>query len=181
MGAMLTVLQQASDPTHAALVLLGFSDRGLAEYLPPEARGLIGAPETIANRIARIARQLHAAPYGDLAPSQESRAMFHGAKADRTAVDALKPARDKLLVVAGLQSIIPGGLSPQLETIDTPVFLAVGDHDIAGPPHAIPASFPASGDISLLVLKDTGHAHFIFPSRCMLFQRVADWIVTLAE
>jgi len=181
MGAMLTVVQQADEPTHAALVLLGFSNRGLADYLPPQAQALIDAPATIAKRIAAIARQLHATPYGDLAPSQESSAMFHGAKADRAAVDALKLARDKLLVVAGLQSIIPGGLTPQLGTIETPVFLAVGDHDIAGPPHAIPASFPGSRDISLLILKDTGHAHFIFPSRCTLFQKVADWIATLAE
>jgi len=181
MGAMLTVLQQAEEPTHTALVLLGFSNRGLANYLPPQAHALIDAPETISNRIAGIARQLHAAPFGELAPSRESSAMFHGAKADRVAVDALKPARDKLLVVAGLQSIIPGGVTSQLKTIDTPVFLAVGDHDIAGPPHAIPASFPASRDISLLILKDTGHAHFIFPTRCTLFRKVADWIATLDE
>jgi pimeloyl-ACP methyl ester carboxylesterase len=181
MGAMLTVLQQAEEPTHAGLVLLGFSNRGLADHLPTQVRALIDAPEIISNRIADIARQLHAAPYGELVRSPESRAMFHGAKADRVAVDALKPARDKLLVVAGLQSIIPGGLTPQLKTIGTPVFLAVGDHDIAGPPHAIPASFPASRDISLLILKDTGHAHFIFPSRHMLFRKVADWIATLDE
>jgi pimeloyl-ACP methyl ester carboxylesterase len=180
MGAMLTVLQQAGDPTHAGLVLLGFSNRGLPDYLPTQARALIGAPDTIADRIAGIARQLHATPYGDLQPSPGSSTMFHGAKAERVAVEALKLARDKLLVVAGLQSIIPEGLTPQLATIDTPVFLAVGDHDIAGPPHAIPASFPASRDISLLILKDTGHAHFIFPSRCTLFRKIADWIATLA-
>jgi len=34
---------------------------------------------------------------------------------------------------------------------------------------------PNCRDISLLVLPETGHCQFIFPSRGTLFQRIAQW------
>ncbi len=53
--------------------------------------------------------------------------------------------------------------------------LALGDRDMAGPPHEVPASYPGSSDITLLVLPATGHAHFLFDSRHHLFDRAATW------
>jgi hypothetical protein len=175
MGSLLTVMQHAHDPIHTALVLLGFSNAGLIDHLPEPARVLIGTPETIPDRIVAIARQIYPAPYVEIPPSPEGSAMFYGAKADRDGVAALKAARDLLLVMPGLQSMIPGSIAPQLGKVDVPVFLGLGDQDIAGPPHAIPASFPGSRDITLVVLPETGHCHFIFPSRAMLFARIAEW------
>jgi len=74
-----------------------------------------------------------------------------------------------------LFSMIPGSTAPECAQIDTPLLLGVGDRDIAGPPHEIPASFPASRDLTLLVLPATGHCHFVFDSRHGLFERVASW------
>lgn len=175
MGGLLTVMQQALDPAHVALVLLGFSNNGLVKYLPKPAHALIGAPDVIPDRIAAIARQIHTSPYPELPASPESSAMFYGSKADRDGVAALKAARDVLLVIPGLQSMIPGSIAPQSEKIEVPIFLGLGDQDIAGPPHAIPAFFPSSHDISLLVLPETGHCQFIFPSRFALFERIVQW------
>ena len=175
MGGMLTVMQQALDPTHMALVLMGFSTNGLIAYLPEPARRLIGHPDAVPNQIQSVARQIYSSPYPELAPSAESSTMFYGAKADRDGVAALKAARDVLLVIPGTQSMIPGSIAPQAEAITVPILLALGDQDIAGPTHAIPASFPRCNDVSLLVLPETGHCQFIFPSRQILFQRVADW------
>jgi hypothetical protein len=39
----------------------------------------------------------------------------------------------------------------------------------------VPASYPGSADITLLVLPATGHAHFLFDSRHHLFDRAASW------
>jgi pimeloyl-ACP methyl ester carboxylesterase len=175
MGAMLTVMQQAIAPRHKALVLLGFSNNGLVKYLPEPAQFLIGAPELVAENIGRIARQIHRRPYQQLQPSAEGRAMFYGSAADPDGVAALKTARDVLLTVPGLQSMIPGSVAPQSAKIDVPVFLGLGDQDIAGPTHAIPANFPGSRDISLLVLPETGHCQFIFSSRTALFDRICLW------
>jgi pimeloyl-ACP methyl ester carboxylesterase len=72
--------------------------------------------------------------------------------------------------------MIPGSSAPECARIDTPVFLAVGDRDIAGPPHQIPASFSGSRDVTLLVLPETGHCHFLFASRRGLFTRAQGWV-----
>jgi pimeloyl-ACP methyl ester carboxylesterase len=175
MGAMLTVMQQAIAPQHKALVLLGFSNNGLVKYLPEAAQGLIGAPELVAENIGRIARQIHERPYQQLHPSAEGRTIFYSSAADQDGVAALKAARDVLLAAPGLQSMIPGSIAPQSAKIDVPVFLGLGDQDIAGPTHAIPAAFPGSRDVSLLVLPETGHCQFIFPSRTALFERIRLW------
>jgi len=179
MGAMLTVLQQARDPAHLALVLLGFSNNGLIKYLAEPAHALIGAPHLVPQQIEAIARQIHAESYQQLRPSPEGNAMFYGHAADPDGVAALKAARDLLLVVPGLQSMIPGSIAPQSAAIEVPIFLGLGDQDIAGPTHAIPAMFPASCDISLLVLPETGHCQFIFPSRAALFARILGWAAML--
>ena len=71
--------------------------------------------------------------------------------------------------------MIPGSIAPQSAKIDVPVFLGLGDQDIAGPTHAIPTMFPISRDISLFVLPETGHCQFIFPSRMALFERIRLW------
>jgi len=172
---MLTVMQQAIAPQHKALVLLGFSNTGLVKYLPEPAHALIGAPELVAENIGRIARQIHERPYQQLQPSAEGRAMFYGSAADPDGITALKAARDVLLAVPGLQTMIPGSIAPQSAKIDVPVFLGLGDQDIAGPTHAIPTMFPISRDISLFVLPETGHCQFIFPSRMALFERIRLW------
>ena len=110
-----------------------------------------------------------------IAPSPEASAIFQGASADRAGVQAIKRTRDNLLVIGGLQSMIPGSIRPALDTVDVPVFLGLGDRDIAGPPHEIPASFPNSSDVTLAVLPETGHCQFIFPSRGELFRRIGEW------
>ena len=175
MGGMLTVIQQARWASHDALALLGFSNNGLIEHLPKPAHALIGHPESIPDRIGAIGREVYSNPYPELAPSPEGSAMFYGSKADRDGVQALKAARDVLLAVSGLQSMIPSSIAHRSAAIDVPIFLGLGDQDIAGSPHAIPATFPNSCDISLLVLPETGHCQFIFPSRGLLFARIAAW------
>jgi pimeloyl-ACP methyl ester carboxylesterase len=180
MGGMLTVLQQARARQHAALALLGFSNRGLIDHLPEPLHRFIGHPELISGEISAVARQFYPDPYYIMPPSPEGSRIFYGAKADRAGVDALKRARDVQLAIGGLQSMIPGGTSPAVEQIDVPLFLGLGDADIAGPPHEIPASFPNSNDVSLFILPDTGHCHFIFASRRALFERMADWAVLVA-
>jgi pimeloyl-ACP methyl ester carboxylesterase len=175
MGGLLTTIQQANWPSHQALILLGFSNRGLVNYLPEPAKALIGNPDRIRREIGDVARRIYSTAYPEIAPSAESSALFYGDKADRAGGEALKKARDNLLVVGGLQSMIPGSVTDELARIDVPVFLGLGDNDIAGPPQDIPASLPNCSDITLLVLPDTGHCQFIFASRRQLFERLAGW------
>jgi pimeloyl-ACP methyl ester carboxylesterase len=175
MGAMLTAMQQASDHQHVAVMLLGFGTKGLPGELSAEGAAFAGDPVGARENVVRLARARGGDPYPEIPPSRQARAIFAGENAEHRGVEALQSARAPLLVTAGLFSMIPGSSAAECARIDVPVLLAVGDRDIAGPPHQIPASFPASPDVTLLVLPATGHCHILFPSRPRLFRRAADW------
>jgi len=175
MGGMLTVLQQALRHQHDGLLLMGFANGGLLAHLPEPAHRLSGNPEAVTAEIEAVARSIFPEPYQRIQPSREASEIFQGATAERAGIDAIKPTRDNLLVIGGLQSMIPGSIAPALNMVDVPVFLGLGDRDIAGPPHAIPAIFPNSPDVTLTVLQQTGHCQFIFPSRAELFRRIGEW------
>jgi pimeloyl-ACP methyl ester carboxylesterase len=175
MGAMLTAMQQARDNQHVAVMLMGFGTQGLPGALSSEAAAFAGDPVRARENVVRLARARGDDPYPEIPQSRQARAIFAGESAERRGVDALQSARAPLLVTAGLFSMIPGSSAEECARIAVPVFLAVGDRDIAGPPHQIPASFPASSDVTLLVLPATGHCHFLVPSRRRLFQRAAEW------
>jgi pimeloyl-ACP methyl ester carboxylesterase len=179
MGAMLTTLQQAQYAQHAALMLLGFGTQGLPEALLPAERSFAGDPAGARANLVLLARTRSAEAYLEIASSAQSRQLFAGESADRRGVEALRRARAPLLVTAGLFSMIPGSCAPECARIDVPLLLAVGDRDIAGAPQQIPVSFPASPDITLLVLPETGHSHFLFSSRRQLFERVSGWLAAL--
>ncbi len=179
MGAMLTTLQQAQHAQHAALMLLGFGAQGLPEALLPAERRFAGDPGGARANLVLLAHERSAEAYVQIAPSAQSRQLFAGESADRRGVEALRRARAPLLVTAGLFSMIPGSCAPECARIDVPLLLAVGDRDIAGTPQQIPASFPGSPDVTLLVLPATGHSHFLFPSRRHLFERVTGWLAAL--
>jgi pimeloyl-ACP methyl ester carboxylesterase len=176
MGAMLTAMQQARYRSYAAVALLGFGTQGLVDFLPEAARAYIGDAAGARANIERIARGLGGDPYAQLTITSGSAREIYGGGADRRAVAALAGARTNLLAVAGMFSMIPGGSAPDCAQIDVPVFLAVGTRDICGPPHLIPAAFTASSDVSLLVLPETGHSHFLFASSARLFARLGGWL-----
>jgi len=175
MGAMLTAIQQAQYPSHRALAVLGFGTAGLAAALSPEELQFAGDPAGTRANLVRLTRARGSDPYPQVQRSNQSRELFAGSTADPRGVEALKAARATLLLTAGVFSMIPGSVGPECARVCVPVFLAVGDRDMAGPPHALPAAFSGSSDVTLVVLEATGHAHFIFPSREHLFARFADW------
>jgi pimeloyl-ACP methyl ester carboxylesterase len=179
MGAMLTAMQQARHGGHAALLLFGFSTRGLVAALSPEELSLSGDPQGIRANLVRLARLRSPEAYPEVPRSAQGRELFAGETADRRGVEALQRARSRLLLTAGLFSMIPGSCAPECAAVDVPVLLALGDRDMAGPPHQIPANYSASPDVTLLVLPSTGHAHFLFPSRGQLFERVTRWCETI--
>jgi hypothetical protein len=55
------------------------------------------------------------------------------------------------------------------------VFLGLGEHDIAGAPHGIPAFFGGCPDLTLFILPGTGHNHNVAPDREVLWDRLATW------
>ncbi len=175
MGAMLTAVQQANHESYSALMLFGFSTQGLMLALSEEEKTFANDPERTRANLVRLARLRGRDPYPEVQRTAQGKELFAGQTADRRGVDALNRVRANLLLTAGVFSMIPGACAPECAAVKTPVLLALGDRDMAGPPHAVPANYSGSSDVTLLVLPATGHAHFLFDSRHHLFDRAATW------
>jgi pimeloyl-ACP methyl ester carboxylesterase len=175
---MMTVLQQAAQRQHSAIALLGFSTRGLPEYLGPKLREL----DTAAQRaqLVDLTRGMFSEPYPEIRPSPQSSAIYSGAEAEPAGVEAIKAARDRLLPVPAFMSMLPGNVAPEAAAVTVPVFLGLGERDMAGPTHQVPAAFTGSGDVTLHILPKAGHSHFLFPARHGLFERLAAWAQSCA-
>ena len=179
LGGMLTVMQQAQYHSYDALVLLGFGLGDMPGVLSEEAKAIAHDSQAIRRNVIRLAQEFHAEPYPEVKPNGRAREIF-GGTADPSAMNALRATQDRLLATLSMFVIIPGNCAPEAEQIDVPLLLAVGDQDLCGPPHQLPASFPGSSDITLLCLPDTGHSHFVFSSAPKLFARLAHWAATVA-
>jgi alpha-beta hydrolase superfamily lysophospholipase len=181
MGAMLTILQQHAARQHAGVALLGFSTRGLPEYAPPAVKD---ATDPIAVRplLPQIARKMFGQPYPVIHGGNErgnNTELFGSRKADPRGVQALKAATDCLLPIPAAMSMVPGNVAPEAAALDVPVFLGIGERDMVGRTHQVPAAFTGSHDVSLCILPEAGHSHFLFAARTRLFERMARWLLAL--
>ena len=185
MGAMLTVLQQAAHAQHRAIAVLGFSTRGLPEYVSAEVLALSRTEQRA--RLVELARLSFAKPAtaapaaprsGDAANTGD---FYAAGKAEPRGAAALRPALDRMLTLPAFLSMLPDNIAEACAQIRVPVFIGLGELDIAGPTHAVPASFAASTEVCLHILPQAGHSHFIFAARRGLFRRMAQWLRALAE
>lgn len=176
MGAMMTILLQAYARPFAGLALLGFSTRGMPDYVPEALLERAGDPVAARACLRHFAEKAFGTPYPRLRASADGARLFHSGHALPGATAALKPATGPLLALPGMLSMVPGNVAPEAATLDVPLFLAAGDHDIVGLPQAIPAAFPASADLTLTVLPETGHSHFLFAGRGRLYARLTAWL-----
>jgi len=174
------VMQQAQFHSYDAVVLFGFGPVGMLEVLSQEAAAMANDPPAIRANVIRLARAFHGEPYPEVKPNGRGRDIFGGG-ADARAMRALRTVQDRLLATVSMFALIPGSSAPEAARIKVPLLLVVGDRDMCGPPHQLPASFPGSTDVTLLCLPNTGHSHFVFPSTSPLFARLTLWADTVAR
>ena len=177
MGAMLTLYVQAAERLHDAVALLGFAGGGLLDRLSDEERRYAGDPDGFAAVAATLTAARFGRPLsrGSTGPSP----FLLAVDVPEHAVAAITAAGGNLLNVCGLTSMIPGASRPQLDALDVPAFLGVGEYDITGPSHAIPQQFPRCGDLTLYVCPHMGHNHNVAPTRTLLWDRLLRWLQTL--
>ncbi len=173
MGGMLTGTIQARHEAYDAVIILGSGPYGFLSQLIDPLKPYAGDPEGLRRDLVSVLRREGIAPYRQLEPSPGSQSVFGGG--DRRGGEALRAVRSQLLVVPGLSVMTPGSWGPEARHIAAPLFLAFGDDDICPNPREVPALFAGAKDITLLVLPQTGHMHFIFPSRQLLFDRIGTW------
>ncbi|MFO0691719.1 MAG: alpha/beta hydrolase [Myxococcota bacterium] len=177
MGGYHAVVQQAAVQTYDALVVLG-TTLGVVGIVPlpdeivdaarsgPEARaGLIDAmserfpePYTSGDR-SMLIEAFHAADVPEAVLA-----------ADGEQTTTVVPRR------ASAESLVPWFASEAAAAVDVPVFLGYGEIDVSLDPHAEPAYFSGSDDVTLFVLRGSAHCHNMASTRHVLWERLEQWI-----
>ncbi|HEY3698858.1 MAG TPA: alpha/beta fold hydrolase [Spongiibacteraceae bacterium] len=174
MGGMIVSWVQAHFTPYDAVIILGSGPYGLYEHLSDDLRPLANEPQRARDEIVERLRANGTPPFAELKSNEKSRAIFRGGNA--TALAYLRNARIPIFLVPGSFVMIPGSWAPEAERINVPVLLMYGDTDICTAPHNVPAYFKNSADITVVILPDTGHSHFVFPTIAHLTARVGTWI-----
>jgi hypothetical protein len=94
---------------------------------------------------------------------------------------ALASASSHLLALVGMTAIVPGSIQPQLDELRVPLFVGLGEYDLAGKLSALPAQLPACGDLTLFLLEGAGHNHNVAANRQVLWSRVSHWAHSLTD
>ena len=176
-------LRRESSRLYAGLVLLGWPPR--PEYLDPAdlVLGELDAtdPAAFAREVVASARRRFNEPFPVMQRGGSRLLVNNAASLPDDIRQALASVRAPLLAVCGHASMIPGTARRAAAAVDVPVFLGVGEHDIATSHHLIPNEFPASDDITLYVLPGAGHNQNVEPRREELWKRVTSWADQLSD
>ena len=175
MGGYVAVFQQALHRTYTALAILGTTNQHVAPLgLSPE---LAAAAETPEGRAALVEQTVATMPRFIEAARTPMLPWFHLQDVPPAVVEA--DTASTLTVVprrCAATSMVPGVAVEAAATIDVPVLLAYGDVDVSPQPRAEPGFFPASRDITLFLLRDSGHCHNMAGTRHVLWDRLARWV-----
>ena len=170
-GGMLAVLQQTTFGDFAALLLLCFGSGGLPEHFPAEFLEAAAQPHFDRARIIDVARN----KFGGLG-YMPIRARPPGTPAAR----ALAGAYSTSPSVIGMHAMTPGNVRTEIARLDCPVFLALGERDMTGPPHLLSGDFEACPDLTVYVAAGAGHHLFCIPEAPALYARIAHWASGIA-
>jgi len=181
MGAYVAIFQQAAHRSYAAVAILGTTNREVEPLGLPEE--VVRAAATAEGRAALVEQAAAAMPDPYIEGGREPLlAWFHLADVPRAVVEADNATT--LTVVprrCGAAGGTPGIAVEAAAAIDVPVFLAYGDVDVSPSPHGEPAFYPSSPDVTLYVLRGSGHCHNMASSRRLLWERLARWFGTVVD
>jgi len=194
-GAMITTALQARHRPYSALGLFGFGNNGRVAAAEARQRETprngsqmgdvfeeleaLDDPEEFRRRVAELAAARFGTPLPRSSNTSTSPFLLGGMEVPEAVLDALGQVKSNLIAVVGLTSMVSGSIAPEMAAVDVPVFLGIGERDITGPAHAIPAAFPSAPEVLLYVLPGAGHNHNVAPNRELLWDRLATWIRTL--
>jgi pimeloyl-ACP methyl ester carboxylesterase len=177
-GGLLVSCQQARHRTYDALALLGFSASGLPSVLNEEEAAYADRAEDL----VAVLPELVGARFGDPLPQlSNARSRMEGLDVPSDDVEAASSrASSRLLAMVGMTALVPGSIKPELNQIDVPMFVAHGEHDIAGAISDLPGQLPSCQDLTLFMLAGAGHNHNMAESRIVLWNRMLRWTQSVA-
>lgn len=169
MGGMQTIIQQAGCQTYDGVMIMGYTADGVHF--------------TMNGQKLRAADFL---PGGDVPDySSNDRASLHEGFHWEDVPAAVIAADDAMAVETpaciGLDSIRTHIVKEEAGQIDVPVYIGLGERDVSPDPHAEPAFFGASTDITLHILPRSGHCHSFASTRHQLWDRLHYWACGVAQ
>jgi pimeloyl-ACP methyl ester carboxylesterase len=175
MGGMVQTILQARHHLYERIVLLGSSARGLEWGLSEEEKAYIDGPDALEKDLEQLVLKRFGAFFtpGMGGPSGKS-IMFGGSSEALT--QRLRDVGTLLYAAGATTSMARGSFAAEAGAIDVPIFFAFGDHDIGASPEEVPQDFTSAPSIETMVLENTGHNSFAFPTIAPLCDRLAGWI-----
>jgi pimeloyl-ACP methyl ester carboxylesterase len=178
MGALIVAHAQWHHRSFDAVAFLGFGGAGLPEYLTRGELSYANNYERLEPVLAELVRERFGTALVP-EPSTSSDRLNPGAIAG--ARQLLAAASTPLLALCGLTLMIPGCSNAALALIEVPVFLGVGENDIAGDIAEVSALLTAASSVETFVLAGAGHNHSISKNRTDLWDALGKWVVELGE
>jgi pimeloyl-ACP methyl ester carboxylesterase len=178
MGALIVAHAQWHHRSFDAVAFLGFGGAGLPEYL---TKAELSYADNY-NRLEPVLAELVRERFGTaLVPGSTTSSDMLNPGTLSEARQILATASGPLLALCGLASMVPGSSNAALASIEVPVFIGLGENDIAGDIGTISALLTSSGDVTTYVLAEAGHNHSISKNRTDLWDALGKWVVTLNE
>lgn len=178
MGGMMTILTQGRHRPFDAICLFGSSAGGLDWALDDHEKTYIGHEKKIKADIEDLVIRKFKMAFTPSMGGPSGKSITFGGSSEKLN-QRLREIGTELYAAGGMMGMIRGSMISEVEAITCPVFFAFGDHDIGVPPDDAPKDFIHAQSTKLLVLENTGHNSFAFPSIETLCDRLDYWASNL--
>jgi pimeloyl-ACP methyl ester carboxylesterase len=182
-GAWITLRQQARHESFQAIAILGNTARtvqhsealaAIREQTRPliESYGAI-APEEIERRLAHdLPRPFGGAPQR----GKDVLRLYYLDDVPHEVIAADLSHQSRIGGAAGYAALIPDAFASDAAAIGVPLFLGFAERDVSPDPWAEPQFYRKCRDISLYVLRGSGHMHNAAATRERLWAMIHEWV-----
>jgi len=182
LGGFITMIQQGKYADYPGIGIFGASPfviSGIRENPDWDAMSAVERRDWLLKANARQSG-LAELPMYHGAPREGFRHIFHvpDVPDDLFAYDEYE-CHTLIPRMSGIDGMTPGLARPFAERISQPVFLAFGATDVSADPRREPAGYPASPDITLVVIPGMAHMHNFADTRRQLWDRFLVWLAVL--
>ena len=178
MGGMLTILAQGRHSPFDAICLFGSSAGGLDWALDDHEKKYIGHEKAIKKDIEELVLRKFKMAFTPSMGGPSGNSITFGGSSEKLN-ERLREIGTELYAAGGMMGMIRGSMTSEVEAITCPIFFAFGDHDIGIPPEDAPKDFINAKKTELVVLENTGHNSFAFPTIATLCEKLDYWASNL--
>ena len=179
LGGFITMIQQGKYADYPAIGVFGASPLLIANTREQPDWSSMSTDERRAWIMSENARQsgVPELPMYHGAPREQYRGIFHVLDVPDDLVTYDEEHCHTLIPrFSGIDGMTPGFAKPFADRITSPLFLAFGEFDVAADPHLEASGYPASSDITTVVIPNMAHMHNFADTRVQLWDRFLTWL-----